>query len=796
MALSNESYIVNTKTAGEIIVPIKETVPYLNISLIGYQYFNYQSIMSQNLANIVDDIKALQDGGAAQATFDLDKLVAESNAKIDSKINMFNDAIYKKIELLTDEAVTETKKSITQFKEELHGKNGDGGVIADVATNTSAIGDDSSGIVHQINVIESTVGIGKTGGLIQQFSGVSDIVTQVATDVATHDDKLTDIDVIINADKTGLLPRTTTLETLVGGENSGLVKDTQLNKDMIFGDGTYEGILSILGDKTQGLIHYTQLIRSDFDASVSDLNPRLNYVEERLGSNDDNNASGVIGDVKTLQSQVSNLDTIVGLDLKSGLQLKVQNLENYNIQQIRDTLYIADTGLQDVTNKLRDDVDALESSTSSAASTNSDNNTKLRDLIDTNANKISTNVDNISTLTTTVDTINSDLNDNDGIKDQISNMPTSIVESVLTYTDNDNTQTVFTPSILYDMKVQTDALSVDNIASRFVTYFGSGNDALTADEIGNAAINVWVKDTTDAGYVSKTKKVISDYLDANFTMSNIQANHDAISVLNSDNLTDGSVAHTVKTEIDALEDSLTGPDGLITIINGGDTVDGSTDKKIKDSLDAYELTVNSRFNNVTNKIDSDISDVRQEIADQTTELQVELVRYDTILPFLQKMFKYVNNQGSIEDSEIDTIFTTVISKVDALGSTIHNKDYYLVLNTTTSKFEISIKLDSDLTFEPITPGDTKDYVEIIRTSDGYSYFTDLDNTTLDVFGVPVVESGLYQTAVENRLYKDDNDDTGVEITDLTVDNNDTIVLKFATKDIFGARKIHNIPITL
>ena len=52
MALSNESYIVYTDTAGEIIVPIKEAVPYLNVELIGYQHYSYHSLMSQNLANL------------------------------------------------------------------------------------------------------------------------------------------------------------------------------------------------------------------------------------------------------------------------------------------------------------------------------------------------------------------------------------------------------------------------------------------------------------------------------------------------------------------------------------------------------------------------------------------------------------------------------------------------------------------------------------------------------------------------------------------------------------------------
>ena len=67
------------------------------------------------MANLADDIKALQDGGQAQAVFDLDALIAQTNDNIDAQIIDIETGINDKIIFLTDQAVAATNAQLDAF---------------------------------------------------------------------------------------------------------------------------------------------------------------------------------------------------------------------------------------------------------------------------------------------------------------------------------------------------------------------------------------------------------------------------------------------------------------------------------------------------------------------------------------------------------------------------------------------------------------------------------------------------------------------------------------------------------
>jgi len=777
MAISNESYVVHTTTSGDIIVPLKESVSYLNISLIGYQHFSYHSLVSQSMANMADDIKALQDGGLAAATFDLAALIAAAQAEIDTKINIFNDAIFAKIVQLTDEAVTETKVSITNFQTILDGPNGNDGLIAGIEANKTSIGNSSTGLIQQLNVLETTIG-NSTSGLVQQFAGVSAVVDQTATDITQNINNISILDNSINHASTGLSPRLTAAEITIGDSTSGLVKESQLSYTSIFGDGSYVGLKALIGDHTTGMIYDVETIRTDLDANILSTNNSIVTINQQLGT--DLNP-GLIANVSTLQTNVSNLETIVGSDNTSGLQLKISNIESFNLQNISDSIYNASTGLVDKTSTLRSDLDALILSTTG-------NNTTSSDSINTLTTNVTTNTNSINTLTTNLNTITTNFN------------------NALVY-DNAGTLINFTPSVLYQMKTTSDAITSDNIASRFVSYFGDSLNALSASEVGASAITAWVADSTSIGFKSNSETVISNYLTVNYTMADIQNNKDAITLLNNSAITTGSVDYKIDQAISTLDSTIT---NQITVLNADDATTGSVANSIKNAINAYDVTNSANLTTINDAITSTNVDVtnaiataRTELTEQTNELQVEMVRYDTILPFMQKLMKRINEPGSITNVEIDNIFTSIIDNVNILSLSINNTEYSIILDNTTNPtdptvivFNTNIKLDKDLKFTDFNVDGTAGYaMKIIRLSDGYFTVPDLiPGVTLDAFGNFSYDSGLYQHNVGNILYSDINETISDVVTDLTINGNDTIHLQFATRDVFGQHKITSIPI--
>ena len=802
MALSNESYIVQTATSGEVIVPIREAVQYMNVTFIGYQYYSYHTLMSQNMANLADDIKALQDGGLAQATFDLDALIQAAKDDIDLQILGIEAGLNDKIIFLTDEAVFNTNTKLANFDLELHG---DGVNTFGIAGDIINLMGSSTGMLDRLTIIETAVGDENSGGLVQQFNGITGIVTDLAVVVGSSVSGLVE-DVLILEGKmdnvaTGVVPRLTIIEALLGDLDSGLVNQVGLNKDVLFGDASYDGLYNIVGDNTSGLVKYAQDNRTLVNDLNTDAGNRLTSIEFALGHLAN---TGLTSDVHTLQTTQQTIRTNLGDTDATGLRRRVSLIEALSIQSIRDTVYgdgATIDGLVSDSNGLRTDLDTL---IASSTSYNGNTNTALA-LLDS---KININIDDIvaieDTMTTKIaelDTVKANLNDaGTGVNAQLLNMNNKIKTDLLTYTNGGNTL-LFTPTVLNNMKNTTDSLDVSDIISQFQTYFGTPGNYIPSVEVGALALNDWIDDVGAAtGYKKSTEAIIDAHLGSGSGMTQVTENKNAITLLNSNDAIVGSVANTVLQSSDAINESIYGATGSVTILNSNGTVNGSVAHSINEGIVAYNATLQantiSDLNDQITALENENIELQQDIKDTASELQVEMVRYDTILPFLQSMFKRVNNDGEILDSEIDTIFNTVSGKVAALSTTLVNKDATIYftdnggggLNT----FDVSIKLDSDLKFADLTSlGEDVDVFLIIdRVSDGYQTTADLNSTTLDAANNLVIDSGIYLEIMDARVYANPADTTGVEVLDLT----ETYNVTYATTDIFGQLKIHTTQI--
>ncbi len=794
MALSNESYIVYTATSGEVIVPIREAVPYLNVTFIGYQYYSYHTLMSQNMANLADDIKALQDGGLAQATFDLEALIQEAKDEIDLQILGIESGLNDKIIFLTDQAVSNTNTQLGNFNTELYG---DGVTTFGLVGIIDTLTNETDGLVNRVDIIETAVGDENSGGLVQQFNGITGIVTDLAIVVGSETSGLVE-DVLILENKmdnvsTGVLPRLIGLESILGDINVGLIHQINLNKDILFGDGSYEGLFNIIGDNTAGLVKYAQDTRLDLNNLTSDSGIRLTSIEIALGHLSN---TGITSDVDDLQTQQQIIRDSLGDTDASGLRLRVADIEGLNVQVIRDTVYgdgDSIPGLVSDSADLRTDVDALAAASSGFNGSVTDELAVINTKIDTNIDDIDNIEITMASKISELDVVKDNLNNaTTGVNYQLANMNTTIEESLLTH----NTL-LFTPSILNDMKIVTDSVSTNDIVAQFQTYFGTVGNYLAASELGLAPLTDWIDDTLNAdGYKLSTETIIDNHLGTGSGISQVTANQDAITLLNSSDATVGSVDNSILQAKDEINDNLYGVSGSITILNSNNNVSGSVSKTVEDIIGSYDSVLQSTtildLQNQIDQLESENGDLQLEIKESTSEIQVEMVRYDTILPFLQSMFKRVNSDGEILDSEIDTIFDTVGTKVAALSATLSPKDaiaYFTDnggagLNT----FDLSIILDRDLHFVDLSSagGSSDDFIIIERVSDSYRTFGTLGLATLEAGNNLVVESGIYLEILEARVYENENDATGVEVLDLT----ETYNVTYATSDIFGQIKIH------
>ncbi len=773
MALNNETYITHTATAGDVIVPIDTIVPYLNISLIGYQYYSYHSVMSQNIANLADDIKTLQDGGAAAATFDLAALVASTQTQIDTQITSLESSLQSKIVYLTDQAVSETKTRLDNFNLVL---NGDGGAVKGVVQNidtvTQTVGSATSGLVKKVDTVVQTVG-DTTSGLVQQVNGYSAIVSQIQTDSTD----ISNIQLTLNSTTSGVLKRLTDNETKIGDATSGLIKDSL----------QYKGLLPIVGDINSGLVYQVNTIESNLSAYITNTDNRLSYVETIVSTG----ANSLTTNVATLLTDVNVLQNDLGTTSTTGLRGRVAILETTDIAALNDTITNSTTGL----------VTAVNTNTTNIATNTTNiatNTSNITTMLPKVAN-IATNTTNIATNTTNIATIDTDLNAVGGIKEKIN----SITANYFTYNVN-GTAVVVTPSKLISTYSIANELSTKNIISQFETYFGTSTTGyLPKSNLGLDGVNTWIADTTSAGYTTKTNTIVSNYLSSNYTMSDIALNKADLTLLKGSVSTTGSINYTIDSYVTAAftsyDSTLNGTTGSITIINGADTVVGSTDYKIKNTV--------TPINNTITTIQTDVVKTNDFIKNQVDEIQVEMARYDTILPFLQKMFKHVNDGTKITDTEIDTIFNTVQTNIDTLSNTINSSGYTVKFVNNggggLNNFSITIILDKDLKFAELNQAaPTGDMALIVDPDDpsivcyaGLSADVNGAYTQTDSAGNLVLDSGILVTTAQATFHNLSDDTVNHEVTDITIAPDNNLEFHFGTIDIFGQFKLNKVLIT-
>lgn len=805
MALTNESYIVNTQTAGDIIVPVKEQVQYLNVQLLGYQYYKYHEVMSQNLANIVDDIKSLQDGGLAQATFDLDALVAQSQQLISDEVTGLESGILAKIVALTDEAVTETKVSIADFTIKLDGgvdvnNNTVVGVVPEIVSLRSTVGDDAAtyGLTKKVQTLYTTVG-DASAGLVKRVDDYIALISDVTT--ASNVQKQ---DIIEIQGKIEHLPdRILVNETAIGDESYGLIQEVTLNTNRLFGGGGFDGIIPIIGTVSgTGILHDIAVLREDLDAEVILSDNRLDILEPKLPI--------IEGKIQNFDTEINRISTDLGTDDNSGVRQRVYVLEQQDVPTLKNIVSGATTGHTDLIAALRSELDAAKGDITTLDDAASSSTTTLENRIGDNETSIAGNVTSIGVVATDLSNLESGavatntasitaLSDGQVLtnKNDIAAMPTTIQEGILKY----STYLTFDKNTLKAMHDTTTAVDTSDLIAQFKTYFERGGAYITVDQIGKEHLLAFINDTGVDGLSQKTNSIINTFLtDNSYDLPQIELNKQSIATLNAGSTVTGSVAKDVFDATDPLQQRLdyiesTDPTESRSIV----AISKSNVDDLKASLVVNEfVAIDTKINANTNLI----SDLKTNTDTQLDEVKVEHARYDTLLPFMQKMFKYLNSPGSITDADIDTIFTEITSKVEqiSIDSGAKQLDYDLLLLPGISQFKVHVVLDKDLKFDNIVGAPADTYVLIYRrapgdaTKEAYSGAV-FGPTDTDALGRLIIHSGVLEVELSSNMFltSDQSDDGAV--VDLNGENA-SIELQVGTIDIFGQHKEIIVPIRI
>lgn len=793
MALNNEAYIVQTATAGDIIVPVKESVPYLNVTFLGWKHYNYHEVMSQNIANLADDIATIKDGGAAEATFNLNELLAQTQTEIDNKISLISDTTTVLVETLTEEALYNLDNRVVLLETTVNGTTLLPGLLSQIQSIVSTIGNDSTGIIHDINSLEIAIGNVSSGLIKKVNQNESDIISlslSLGDTSSGLTKKVNDLSSTVGSSTAGIIKDLNNVKNVVGDINSGLVKEIDNINSTLYTD--VSGLVDIIGDANSGHVKAIADIQTALSTMSSDIN--LEKLQTVVG--DEN--SGLVYSNALLTEELSSLQTTIG-NSSSGIIHDVETLKLLDLTSLTQTVFGTDssTGLVNIvgssTKGLVKQVNDLTTNTNSqftAFSTHLSQN----DLdITSNTNSITTINAQLPTLSTSLTNLNSTVVNIQslintpvtGIIPRLDNMPTTIRDSLLTYTSG-GTSKVFTPTELYNIFTTTKAIEDNNIVNQFKTYFYDTvtSSYITTNKIGKSAVLEWVNDLTASGYTTLTNNLINTLLNSYPKLNQIDTNKNNISILNGGVAVLGSVDNKINSLYTELYNTTPGSLGSITTIEGNLNTPGSIDYKIKvnnDTLLSSTGQVGINTNDIaalkTKNNDNDII-----VNNLVEEIQVEMVRYSTILPFLQQMFKLVNKLDNVTDSEIDTIFDSLQNKIAQISGTIQNIDYIIKWNSINKTFNITITLDKDFKFIPYDPLDNIVYLIINDKLGNQEWLT----LTID----QLASGQVINLQVPNILY--DTNNTPITITDPFVS---AIQLKFKIANSFGVEQLMTINVT-
>ena len=743
MGISNEIYVVHTADKGDVVVGLGEYVTYGNITLVGYNAYNYHSYISQSLVNLKDAITLLQGGPAAQAASQLDVIVAAAKADIQKEKDAINDAI---VTLISD-GLTETI-SITQLQNthiETH--------LASVTTKADKSIVDIEEIDIRVTSIEheledpiTKLGIRKT--LLTHLASITDLTSKIG-EVSSRDANnnikagsgiLEDVSTLKT--QVNIIPTHTssikTIQDIIGtsynNSTTTLSQDTISIKNILFKNGdvpidyTGEGIYNEIYNSSTGI----KVRLNDIDSILTTINSL---------SSSQSNASATltvaITNIDRLDTSYTTLQTIVGADLTTGLQKKVKDLESIgisssltnittNLTTLNNTIGDTSKGLVKQANKSTSDITTIIS-----------NHNSLKTTVESHTTSITGINSNLSTLNTFVDNFHASL-------DTYYTVGGIVYNATKFKSMNDNLTT----------------LNTNDRSSQFDSYFiKSGSTYKTDIEFCQPGIQFWVNSSANNGMKVLTKGHISDYLTNDVKYNTISTLQSTLNTLTAPVTTNGSIDKRIndafinfeQLNIDPLNTTLAAQTSSIN------------------TLTTSATTTNTRLLSIENSLPS--------INTKINEMDKESVKYSVLLPFMKKMILMAKDTTVTNDTIVST-FDTIINNLAKL-STSYTNNGTVALTTSTGTLNFLVTMSGLSTLNYIN------YINITEYYIRLRYYDGTDNYILPLactINGNVISGNV--VLVDQEFYKVDKSTTD-ELLTTFITPKQTLTISQVIADKFG-----------
>ena len=607
--MNNEAYTINT-SQGQYIVPVRDTVDYKNIKFLGFQHYEYHSIMSQNLANIVDDLSILKDGGAAQATYQLDEMLSDAKAQIDIEISEIQTLLNSTI----DERITFNVHLINNAILELQ----------------DALGSAGSGLVNRVEIVEQTL-VHPSTGLIYYVNQLKDIIGNSNIGLVSQ--------VQVNIDSIDQL------ESIIGDDTKGLVKlVNSLNEKALITNDQLLNIKTILGDASSGLVYLVDTL-NNIVTNPGGLSDQVSELNTTAASHD-LSINQLLNKSTIWDTSVTTLSTL--LDNFNNLVTTVTGIDT-----------ISSSNATDIVTLQQNFIDLQTELTNVLSSTNSSSTAfvSLKAIVDSNVLRI-TDIENALTST-------------DGIINRLDNMPNLIKDQLLTYSG-----TYFSPIMIDDMYNISQDIKNNNLVSQFREYFHDGLNFIPSEQIGREMLDLYR--TSPTGLVVDVTNILNGAVGGGLTTLT-----NSVNVLNGDESTLGSVDY----KLEQYNQMLHNEGGSIYNIMADHSVQGSIDNKVSHNT---QILTTTEIDPLKGRVSLLEQELDTGIVEKIEEVQLESMRYSHMLPILRKLFKLVNETGSVTNTEIDQVFDYIETGLASVHKEYDIKFYYV---TSTQQLVMAVSLD-------------------------------------------------------------------------------------------------------
>ncbi len=686
MGISNDIYVVHTADKGDVVVGLGEYVEYDDITLVGYNAYNYHSYISQSLVNLKDAITLLKGGPAAQAASVLDKVVEDAKAEIKKEKDSINDAIVTLISDGLTETISKTQLQNTTIETNLNNVT--------IKANTSA--SDIISLDIRIDSIENELEDPKTHlGIRNTLATYLTNLTALNATIGSVSTKDSNNNVVAGSGiledvselktKVDVIPVHTssikTIQYIIGtsynNSTTTISQDTVAIKNILFKDGNipidYNG---------EGI--YNEIYNSSTGLKV-----RLNNVDSVLTtitslSLDQRNSNAVlieaVDDIAALDTSVASLKTLVGINQTSGLQKKIKDLEDINIS----------THLTNINNNI-----------TTLNNVVGDTSKGLVKQANKSTSDITSIISNYNGLKTTVELHTSSINDINTNLSTLNNFSNNLHTNLDTYYTVGGV--VYNAAKFKSMSDNLSTLNANDRSSEFDSYFiKTGTTYKTDIEFCQPGIQYWTASQANNGMKALTKGFIGDYLTADTKYNLISTLQSTLNTLTASVTTAGSIDKRINDAFVNFKQLNIDP---ITSINTAQTSSINT-------LTDNATTANSRITSIENSLPG--------INTKINEMDKESVKYSVLLPFMKKMILMAKDTNITKDTIVST-FDTIINNM-AQMSTSYSNNGTAALSTSNGSFNFLITMTEFSSINYINYIDGNNYYIRLRYFDGVDNF--------------------------------------------------------------------------